>query len=365
MERKEQERMNAGDVKQIAREWVESNAGQWPGLRGAHLVGSITTLADPTPFPPYKDVDIHLIFEASSPMLVPHGPFAHPIETAYQGLLIEAGLKSVAEYQSAEAVLANPEIAHHLTVDSILYDPAGLLEQLRAPVRAGYPQREWVLARCACERAGLATILQLLARARAAYGAGGVLQILGYSFTRTGSLLSDALLQAPTTGSRLPLRIRTILDQYGQIALYEEMLAVLGVQQIEPQRAEQLLQEGAAAFDLAAQVKRSPHPFGHKIHAHLKPYFVQSCRSLLAEGYYREAAAWVVPFYTAATAIIMTDGPDAEKPKFAARLGRFFVDLGAETKQMLDARLAQAQVVHGKLSDLADHIVATNPAIID
>jgi hypothetical protein len=95
MERKEQERMNAGAVKPIAREWVESNAGQWPGLRAAHLVGSITTLADPTPFPPYKDVDIHLIFEASSPMLVPQGPFAHPIETAYQGLLIEAGLKSV------------------------------------------------------------------------------------------------------------------------------------------------------------------------------------------------------------------------------------------------------------------------------
>jgi hypothetical protein len=51
--------MNAGEVKQTAREWVAAHAGEWPGRRAAHLVGSITTTDDQTPFPSYKDVDLH------------------------------------------------------------------------------------------------------------------------------------------------------------------------------------------------------------------------------------------------------------------------------------------------------------------
>jgi hypothetical protein len=67
--------MNAGEVKQTARDWVAAQAGEWPGLRAAHLLGSITT-TDQIPFPSYKDVDLHLIFEATSPLLLPQGPFA-------------------------------------------------------------------------------------------------------------------------------------------------------------------------------------------------------------------------------------------------------------------------------------------------
>ncbi len=36
------------------------NLGQYPGLCGAHFVGSINTISDEAYFPPYKDVDLHL-----------------------------------------------------------------------------------------------------------------------------------------------------------------------------------------------------------------------------------------------------------------------------------------------------------------
>jgi hypothetical protein len=36
--------MNVQQIKTIMREWVNVNAEQYPGLRGAHLAGGITTM---------------------------------------------------------------------------------------------------------------------------------------------------------------------------------------------------------------------------------------------------------------------------------------------------------------------------------
>ena len=110
--------MDVAHTKRLARQWIEAHREQWPGLRAAHLVGGITTMPHEAPFPAYKDVDFHLVFDECSPALRSEGPFLHIIEVEYHGLLIEAGLKSATEYRSAEAVRANPVIAHHLTVDS-------------------------------------------------------------------------------------------------------------------------------------------------------------------------------------------------------------------------------------------------------
>src|SRR5690606_14851936 len=97
--------------------------------------------------PGSKDLDIHLVLEAGSPLLQQMGPVPNIIDEEFKGLAIEAGPKPVNEYASAASVLANPEIAHHLTTDCILYDPAGLLTGLQPEVRRRYAEREWVEAR--------------------------------------------------------------------------------------------------------------------------------------------------------------------------------------------------------------------------
>ena len=84
------------------------------------------------------------------------------IEVAYGGLLIEAGLKPVDQYRSSEAVLANPEIAHHLTVDSVVYDPSGLLRNLQEPVRRAFAYPQWIAARLDHERRGIAAAFDRL-----------------------------------------------------------------------------------------------------------------------------------------------------------------------------------------------------------
>src|ERR1700686_664272 len=78
--------MNTRQAKQTVQEWVEANLEHWPGIRGAHLVGGITTMSDDALFPSYKDVDLHLIFEEGSPALSPTGPFLNLLEIPYKGL---------------------------------------------------------------------------------------------------------------------------------------------------------------------------------------------------------------------------------------------------------------------------------------
>ena len=113
-------------------------------------------MADDAPFPADKDVDLHLVFAEGSPLLAPDGPFGGILESVHHGVPLEAGVKSIADYRSAEAVLANPEIAHHLLGEAILHDPTDLLAGLRREVRRGYPNRRWVRARLDHERSGLA-----------------------------------------------------------------------------------------------------------------------------------------------------------------------------------------------------------------
>ena len=78
--------------------------------------------------------------------------------------------------------------------------------------------------------------------------------------------------------------MRAILTQYGRPDLYEAYTATHGLHGATPDYVAQRLREGAEAFDLAVTVRRSPHPFQHKLYPHLRPYLVESCRSLIAEG---------------------------------------------------------------------------------
>ena len=350
--------MNTQQAKATARAWVEANLEHWPSLRAAHLVGSITTMPDAATFPAHKDVDLHLIFDPDSPMLIPTGPFPTMIEVAHDGLLIEAGLKSVEEYRSPEVVLANPEIAHHLTVDSAVYDPSGLLRDLQGPVRRAFSRPQWIARRLDHERAGLAGAFAMLPMARAMAGASGEAMILGYTSTFVAAALCVATLRAPTTGSRAILAVRSILDAHGRPGLYEAYVAAHGLDGATPDDVLRRLHEGAEAFDLAVTVRRSPHPFQHKLYPHLRPYFVESCRSLLAEGNHREALLWLTPFYHASTDIILADGPAGVRDMFAERHAGFLADLGLGTEAERAARIEQVQEISELILTLAESIVA-------
>jgi hypothetical protein len=356
---------NAAEAKRTAKQWIATNLASWPGLRAAHFVGGITTMPDDARFLVDKDVDLHLIFAEDSPILRTGGPFLNIIEAEYEFLLVEAGVRPQQEYASAEAVLANAEIAHHLTVDSVAWDPDGWLRGLQAQVRREYPCRQWVLARIDHERKGLASALALLPMARAATGASGEVNILGYTFTYMAATLAVAALRAPRIGSRTFLHLRESLAEYGRLDLYEEALAVLGLREMDVGQVEQALAEGAEAFDVAVQVRRTPHPFQHKLQAHLRPYFVAACQNMLDAGQHREALGWLLPFYLSSTDVILADGTEEEKQRFAARQAGFLESLGMAAAEARAARFARATQLYRRVFALAADIVATHPGMYD
>jgi hypothetical protein len=357
--------MDVKQAKQAAHAWVESNCSHWRGLRGAHLVGSVAMLPDDAPFPPTKDVDLHLIFDESSPALTNAGPFLNNLEVEHQGVSIEAGVKSIGDYRSAEAILANLEIAHHLTVDSLLYDPDGLLRGLQAPVRREFARRRWVSARLAHERAGQARALALLPAMRARLGASGEVSILGYANTFLGAALDVAALKPPGGGGRVFVRLRRALAELGRADLHEELLGIMGAADVAPARVEQIVAEGAVAFDLAVELRRTPHPFQHKLHRHLRPYFVESCRSMTAEGHHREAMPWACAFYFGATDVIMVDGSAAEQRRFAAGRADLLQELGMATDAQRSAKAERTRRLAEQVFALADEIAANHPGIVD
>jgi hypothetical protein len=328
------------------------------------LVGGITTMPEYAPFPPYKDVDFHMIFAEGSPALAAQGPFSNNIEVLYSDLMLEGGFKSVQEYRSAAEVLSNPEIAHHLMVEqSILYDPSGLLQRLHGRVAREFAYQTWVTARIEHERQGLQRALAMVPMARQ-MGASFEASVLGYSFTFLSALLCIATLRAPTTGSRSLLRMREVLVEYGRMDLYEEALTVLGVAKSSPARVAQFLRDGIEAFDLAVTVIRTPHPASHKLHAHLRPYFVAASESLIQEGNHREALHWLFLFYLAACDVLLVDGPEERKPYFAGRAADFLEEIGMESPIARITRWEAANNLYDRFFALAEEIVAQHPGIL-
>lgn len=359
--------MNVRMVTELVQAWIDEQRGQWPGFRAAHLTGGITTMTPDDDYPAHKDVDMHLIFDDDSPMLNQPDSFMSIFQINHDGINIEAGLKPLSLYDSAETILANPEIAYHLTdgVKSTLFDPDGLLEALRPDVTAGYRQRRWVKARLAHERAGLEGALSLYPMATQTWGVSGEFMILGYTSTFMTAALSVAAVAPPRMGGKIFVRLRNHLEELGRLDLYDELIAILNMQDLQPDYVWKILGESTEAFTLAVKVRQRPHPFQHKLHRHLLPYYVEASREMLLAGYHREAFGWAATFYSASVDVILADGPEDVKPRFAARQAALLRPFGAVSDEARASRLTRAKRLYDRIFALAEEIIATNPAIVD
>jgi hypothetical protein len=357
--------MNAFTARELTRTWVETLVPDMPGLVAAHLVGGITTMPDDAPFPATKDVDVHLIFTEGSPALQHAGPIPNMLEVLYEGLIIEAGIKPVSDYASAEQVLGNPEIAHHLMLDPVLYDPEGLLAALQPTVRAEYPERRWVEARIAHERAGFERSFVFREMAKEYYGISGELSMLGYGTTFMTAVLDVAMLQAPRIGGQFAMRLAGRLDALGRFDLHERLLDLFGVWEITREQAEHLLSESAALFDATLATRVTSHPFQHKLHPHMRAYFVDSCAGMIAAGYHQEAVLWMIPFLCAGFDVLRIDGSPEQQA--AAREQQLAVQqlLGITGESEMDRRFARSAALYEAFEALARQIAAENAAIRD
>jgi hypothetical protein len=185
-------------------------------------------------------------------------------------------------------------------------------------------------------------------------------RLLGYHLSFLACLLCDATLWPPT--SRVQ-RLRDILAEFDRLDLYEEAIAVVGYRDIPVGQVERLLQEGAEAFDLATRVRRSPHPFQHKLNPHQRGHFVDKCRSYICAGKMDAAIGWLLTYYVATIDVILRDGPEDVKPLYADRRNQLLRMLSIETAQARAERFARMERLDQRAFGLADAIIAGNPAL--
>jgi hypothetical protein len=156
-------------------------------------------------------------------------------------------------------------------------------------------------------------------------------------------------------------------QQSGKTASLGCREALMPVEQVIERTKEWVsnLRDAAEAFDLAVKVKRTPHQFGHKMHAHLRPYLVEGTQEMIDEGYYCEVVGWTMAFYDASMQIIQIDAPSQltanMQTKFDGCMSQFALDAAAPWKM----RIEEAKAIFREVFMLADEIIACNPAIFD
>ncbi len=70
-------------------------------------------------------------------------------------------------------------------------------------------------------------------------------------------------------------------------------------------------------------------------------------------------------FYVSSIEVILADGPDAEKPKFAQRRTDLMQDMGVDTAEAVNARYERAHRLYDEFFALAGEIAARHPGILN
>lgn len=337
------------DVIAIVRAWIEQEARHWPDFAGAYLWGGITAMPADAAFPLYRDVDVVVVLAAGAP--------ADEQEVLYRGVSLEVIPRNLDAHRDVAATLANPSAGPNLAATQILADPTGILAGFQREVAAAYSRRRWVQARCAAEQAMAEDALAAMRRAATPAER---LDAIRDGLSALSGLLAVAQLKRPTTRRTLAL-LHELLHAQGQADLQEAALEVMGSAGLEVAAVERLLDQTIDSFDRAAAVRRTPVAYGFAIQPHLRPYYLEGTREMIAQGLHREAVFWIACLDTA-YAVLENDAPAAERPLFAARLQAFYATLGLLADQAWPARVAAAERLAAALFPLAAALAALHAA---
>ncbi|HEU0295669.1 MAG TPA: hypothetical protein VFR47_23220 [Anaerolineales bacterium] len=344
--------MYVGQVIELAKEWVETYGNRTPGFCGAHLMGSLNYTPHDAPFSASSDVDLNIVLQGAQ--------MSGPQDILYKGLILEYGSLSLERYSSPELVLADPELAANLAVNSILSDPIGILTSLHTTVAKEYPRRKWVLARCGAEKQRTGQGLDGLQHARSPVEAVSSLGAF-FSVGLTGLIAIANLI--PPTHRRCLVLMKGLLEQHGRADLHEDVLKLLGFAHLHTVQVQAYLHDCAEAFDCAVRVTRTPVPFGFKLHPHVRPYFIEGTQEMIVAGYPREAMYWILASLMIANGAIQVDASEEEKRYFQAKINQLLSDIGWGTLEDAALRLEWAKILANDVFQVADDMVSRNARI--
>ncbi len=339
------------EAKLAAEEWVRREGSRLPGLEGAYVAGSVTTLADGKALPESSDVDITVVLEEPPP--VKKGKFR------FRGALLEVSYEAVERVRSPEAVLGDPHLAGGIRGMHIVADPSGRLGRLQDEVASAYACRRWVRQRCrtACDTA--AERLQPL-EGPATLHERVTAWLFGTSLTALILLLAG--LRPPTVRRRYAA-VHEILHEYGWPEFHEKLLDLLGCSDWSRSQAERHLDAVAEAFDRAKWLPKGAFRFAADISDAARPVAVDGSRELIEQGFHREAVFWMVATYARCQWIQDFNGSNGDGDRQRQSFLSMLSDLEIGSAADLEARRKQALAFLPRVMEMGDAVMAATPEI--
>ena len=341
------------DAKDRARQWVAEEGSRVPGYCGAFHTGSTTWLADDAELPAGSDVDVALV--RSGPVGTDKIGKFH-----YRGVILEVTDQPIAQFESAERVLAHYYMAGNFRLPNVIADPSGQLTKLQAQVSAEFARRHWVRQRCEHAQENASQTLQ---------GLDPAAPFLDQSLTCllsagvTTYVLLVAGLRNVTVRKRY-LLTRQLLSDYGQDAFYERLLEILGSARMTATKVRQHLDALTPAFDRASMVVGAPFFWSSDISADSRPIAIDGTGDLIERGDHREAVFWLAVTYGKCLKVLEHGAP-AEAERFRPGYRSLLGDLGVGSLADVAGRASQIRELQPLVWQMAEHIMTTNPEIVD
>src|SRR5690606_19028884 len=191
-------------------------------------------------------------------------------------------------------------------------------------------------------------------------------QVLAWLFGtgKTAHILLVAGLMNPTVRRRY-VSVRELLRDYGHLDLHENLLETLGCARMSWRQAEQHLASLVAAFDTARTLIRTPFPFASDISAAARPIAIDGSRELIEAGYHREAVFWIAVTSCRCQVILSHDAPAPVRDRFSPGHQHLLNDLGIASPTDLRRRADMTGECLPQIWDVAQAVLAANPAVQD
>jgi hypothetical protein len=341
------------EAREIARQWLLAEAEAIPGFVGAFHTGSVLWLADESVLPATSDVDVMIVLDSAA---VP----AKLGKLRHQGVILEITYLPRSQVESAEQVLGHYHLASSFYRPNVMLDPTGHLAAVRAVVAREFPRRHRVRQRCEHAAGNISRYLDSLQAAEAVHD-----QVMSWVFGTgvTTHLPLVAGLKNPTVRQRY-LAVRDLLAEYGRLDFYEILLDLLGCPTLSQEQALEHLASLTSAFDAASAAIRTPIFFAADLAPEARPIAIDGSRDLIARGDHREAVFWMVVTYARCLTVFHRDAPELTE-RHAAGLWRLLGNLGIGGPADLIGRGERVRAFLPQLWEVADAIMAANPAITE
>jgi len=344
--------MTVQQAREAARRWMTEEAGRIPGFRGAYTAGSSNWLFEDADLPAASDLDIMVVIEGGD-QLDRRG------KSVYRGVLLDVSHLPAHLFTSPEQLLADYHLAPSFATTKTVLDPHGHLAPLLSAVSRDYAKPSWVRRRCA--HAEAKTLANLRSAAEQATLHDRVVACLFAAGVTTHVLLTAGL-KNPTVRARY-VDARDLLAAYGRAEFHETLLQLLGSARVTPDQATRHLAALTRIYNAVGPAIRTPFPFASDLGAAARPAAIDAAADLIARGLHREAMFWIAVTHSRCQKVLANHAPRSLAGSFHAGYQSLLADLGLATPAALRRRSREIGQCLPRVCEMADRIVAANPAI--